>query len=1181
MTEFISSGIAGSADSAQQATISGDGRIVAFRGDHDLFLFDRDTGETTIVEDGNIIQSFPPALSADGRFAVFVTTTAYDANDTNADFAPSFGQDVYVYDRLANRFERVSVDSAGNQVTDGASFANLSISADGRYVSFESGTRQLGLDVSGVYIHDRQTGQTLPASTTLAGDPPRFQGSLNTYASSPSLSADGSRVAFMTQSDNLVDFDSAGGIAVADIGIDPDSGGLTFEWDLDYDGNNFDVDVTGESPLVSFDDNFAERTIALRVTDSGGLSHIATSTLSVSNADPVVDAGEDQEGSVSSEFDFEGSFSDPGTADTHTFAWDFGDGTTNDNTLSPTHSYSETGTFTVRLTVTDDDGGTSFDELTVTVDDSGPVLQLDLNSATSVTEAGWVGLGSANTYDADRGYGWLASAIVFDRTSPTDLLQDGHLGTDNIFRVDLPDGDYFVNVTMGDSAAARDLVDVYAEGALVLDNVTTPINQFVHRSFPVTVTGNQLSLRFDDDGFDPFFSLNGIEVLPSQLTHTLTLAASGTVVSGSGATPGSLITVSTSHGTIASTTFDVDPNYAGVQVVALSDGTFGFDLTEPLTPGVATITSEETTGQGSGSTTFTYAGASEWHFDLDGTGSPTAAGFIGVGAGTGNEYSAAQGYGWLTAALTASGSGTDLLRDRHLGTDNTFLVDLANGSYVANVTLGDAAARDLVDVYVEGTLVLDDVTTAAGQYAHRSFPVTISDGQLTLRFDDDGFDPFFSVNAIEILPSQLTHTLTPNGDGTTVSGSGATPGSLVTVSTSLGSIAGPTPDDDPNYAGVQVTASGTGTFSFDITAPVTGGTATITSEEVTGLGISSTTFAYAGLGPAVQICDNEDGCFSAPTFTLRTTWGFQGDTRFVFGDSSGDTAAWTFTVDPGFEYRVSAYWQSDTKNRATNAPYEIFDGTTSGTSLGTVAVNQRVPTTDVVYTRVLDSGVWFADLGGPYTINSSTLTLTLDDDANDYVIADAIRIERLPALRAETAVRKDAAVETLTLDAAAGVVDLGRAAWSAADVTANARLAGVEVIVTDLPGKVLGLASEVSKTIWLDTNAAGHGWNISPHWGRPAADAVHLLSVISHELGHVLGLPDLDPTTHAGNVMASRLMTGERRLPLEADALSLTALQISPGCGGRIDTTGGRVVRWWFMVGVAGSTHTTEAHQQG
>jgi hypothetical protein len=88
------------------------------------------------------------------------------------------------------------------------------------------------------------------------------------------------------------------------------------------------------------------------------------------------------------------------------------------------------------------------------------------------------------------------------------------------------------------------------------------------------------------------------------------------------------------------------------------------------------------------------------------------------------------------------------------------------------------------------------------------------------------------------------------------------------------------------------------------------------------------------------------------------------------------------------------------------------------------------------------------------------------------------------------------------------------------------------------------LSSEASQTIWLDLNAGGHGWQVGG-WSHSSPSGMDLLTVVSHELGHLLGLPDLDPTTHAGDLMASRLSVGIQRSPLELTSQSLTTLDLS------------------------------------
>lgn len=56
----------------------------------------------------------------------------------------------------------------------------------------------------------------------------------------------------------------------------------------------------------------------------------------------------------------------PGTLDTHTASWNFGDGATSSG-FSAVHSYNAAGTYTVTFTVTDDDNGVGQATATVTV----------------------------------------------------------------------------------------------------------------------------------------------------------------------------------------------------------------------------------------------------------------------------------------------------------------------------------------------------------------------------------------------------------------------------------------------------------------------------------------------------------------------------------------------------------------------------------------------------------------------------------------------------------------------------------------------------------------------------------------------------------------------------------------------------------------------------------------------
>jgi surface-anchored protein len=113
--------------------------------------------------------------------------------------------------------------------------------------------------------------------------------------------------------------------------------------------------------------------------------------------------------------------------------------------------------------------------------------------------------------------------------------------------------------------------------------------------------------------------------------------------------------------------------------------------------------------------------------------------------------------------------------------------------------------------------------------------------------------------------------------------------------------------------------------------------------------------------------------------------GIEGDVHFIGLGTGSEVATWTFSALPPGQYRVSATWTPHA-NRATDAPFTILDG---AAELGTVPVNQ-----EEAPNGLFDAGDRWEDLG-VFTINSGTLVVRLSDAANEFVIADAIRIEQL------------------------------------------------------------------------------------------------------------------------------------------------------------------------------------------
>src|SRR5581483_2068170 len=191
-----------------------------------------------------------PALNADGRYVAFFSRA------TNlVPGAP--GTNIFVRDRTNGTTELVSLANDGSVGNGGSGGGHgPAISADGRYVAFESdATNLVAGDTNGttdVFVRDRVAGTTKRASVSTAG----AQG--DRASTKPSISDDGRFVVFVSASDTLAPED--GGCCDDDVFVHDMQTGTTTRvsvkritsFGTEAVSNSEDGDISGNGRYVAF-----------------------------------------------------------------------------------------------------------------------------------------------------------------------------------------------------------------------------------------------------------------------------------------------------------------------------------------------------------------------------------------------------------------------------------------------------------------------------------------------------------------------------------------------------------------------------------------------------------------------------------------------------------------------------------------------------------------------------------------------------------------------------------------------------------------------------------------------------------------------------------------------------------------------------------------------------------------
>jgi hypothetical protein len=133
-----------------------------------------------------------------------------------------------------------------------------------------------------------------------------------------------------------------------------------------------------------------------------------------------------------------------------------------------------------------------------------------------------------------------------------------------------------------------------------------------------------------------------------------------------------------------------------------------------------------------------------------------------------------------------------------------------------------------------------------------------------------------------------------------------------------------------------------------------------------------------------------------------------------------------------------------------------------------------------------------------------------------------------------------------------------KARWIASGYIDDARLALLNAVafeIADLDGLALGYT--IGTAVQIDVDAAGHGWFVDPSpqddgefqiasdEGTPtemalaSSEGMDLLTVVMHEIGHVIGYDDISSSVDEDSIMTDVLDVGERRTEIKTLSRSM------------------------------------------
>jgi hypothetical protein len=362
-------------------------------------------------------------------------------------------------------------------------------------------------------------------------------------------------------------------------------------------------------------------------------------------------------------------------------------------------------------------------------------------------------------------------------------------------------------------------------------------------------------------------------------------------------------------------------------------------------------------------------------------------------------YNSSTGYGWLASPIDDRdrGSGSypeNLTRDFIFDSVNrTFIVDLPNGNYIVTVLLGDMSyAHDLMNVYANDQLKLSGVNTSAGEIKWLDFFVPIDNGQLNITFSDTGGSIHWTCPGLIIKSYVKTYEM-KNEIGSTYLVKIPYPTlGLHSIRYVANDTVGNVNDTVLDSYNVTLTPPPK-VISIVLSPSVTNGSSIFVGEDNITFDITFNEEMNNSIQPIVKfglspiIIDDGDSGYSDTDWTLATGQGYDLDVRYKAAGTGLHNATWTPNIPVTGNYSVYVSWTTH-PNRATNANYTIFY---NGGSYSFI-VNQENHTNGTTGGSAGEWSGWY--YAGTFNFTAGTSgRVVLNDNANEYVIADAVKFE--------------------------------------------------------------------------------------------------------------------------------------------------------------------------------------------